>query len=112
MASKRTNRRKYQKSRSTRTYKSKGGYRKKSKSGKRKSAKRKTYKRKTKGNKKQKGGFKTCSLGYAMVKGMEVPAINNVEGNIQFNDVYARLNSGTCNSAVNGGNNHPVLKTH
>jgi hypothetical protein len=107
---KRTNNvRKYKKrysktSRRSRTYKSRRGYKKsisKRKSGKRKSGKRK-----------QKGGYKSCSLGYAMVKGMEVPAINNVEGSIQFDNAYAKLNSGTCNSITNNGVNHPVLKTH
>ena len=69
-------------------------------------------KRKNRKSKSQKGGYKTCSLGYAMVKGMEVPAINNVEGELQFNDVYARLNTGNCNAANNnGGVNHPVVKT-
>jgi hypothetical protein len=67
--------------------------------------------KKKKHNAGQNGGFKTCSLGYAMVKGMNIPAINNVEGEVNFNDVYARLNSsGNCKLAGNGVN-HPVLQT-
>lgn len=85
-------------------------------SGKRKNKGKLSFlkrRRKNKKSKSQKGGFKSCSLGYAMVQGMDVPAINNVEGDIQFNDVYARLNSGNCNVANNnGGVNHPVLKTN
>jgi len=71
----------------------------------------KSSKSKNMKKKKQKGGSKSCSLGYAMVKGMNVPAINNVEGDLRFNDVYARLNGGNCKPVENVVN-HPVLKTH
>jgi hypothetical protein len=61
---------------------------------------------------KQTGGG--CSLGYAMVKGMNIPAINNVEGDITHQDTYARLN-GNSNCVLAGNNNasmnHPKLNT-
>ena len=67
---------------------------------------------KAKRNYKQKGG-KACSLGYAMVKGMEIPAINNVPGDIKFEDTYARLNinSDSCAPVASGYVPHPTVKT-
>jgi len=62
-------------------------------------------------NRKQSGGS-GCSLGYAMVKGMQVPAINNVDGEINFSNSYAKLNeNASCNTESNNSLNHPVLKT-
>lgn len=63
---------------------------------------------------KQFGGYKNCSLGYAMVSGMKVPAINNVEGSIDFNNTYGRLNvtSGNNCQVNSSGVNHPVLAKH
>lgn len=67
---------------------------------------------KAKRNYKQKGG-KACSLGYAMVKGLEIPAINNVPGDIKFEDTYARLNvnSNSCSPVAEGSVPHPTIKT-
>jgi hypothetical protein len=81
---------------------------KKSKSDKRIT---KSLPKKRRKSSRQKGGFKGCSLGYAMVKGMGVPSINNVEGELNFNDVYAKLNSGTNCKLAGNSVNHPVLKT-
>jgi hypothetical protein len=71
----------------------------------------KLLERKKNKSSKQKGGFKNCSLGYAMVKGMNVPAINNIEGELNFNDVYARLNDGSNCKLAENSINHPVLQT-
>lgn len=64
---------------------------------------------KNKKHHKQLGGG--CSLGYAMVKGMQIPAINNVDGGIEFKNTYAKLNNGgNCNLGNNV--NHPTLNTY
>lgn len=74
-------------------------------SSKRSRSKNKSHKK----NKKQSGGYKTCSLGYAMVPGMTVPAINNVDGSIDFPDVYAPIGTQTsCNTSSNVVS-HPTI---
>ena len=64
---------------------------------------------KAKRNYKQKGG-KVCSLGYAMVKGIQIPAINNVPGEIKFDDIYGRLNNGDCAPSIDM-TSHPIIKS-
>jgi hypothetical protein len=97
--------------RSSKRVNSKRSFKKKTtKQAQQKNKKKRNSKPKSKSHK-QKGGFKSCNLGYAMVQGMNLPAINNVPGEINFNDVYGRLNNnGNCNLA--GNTNHPVINTN
>ncbi len=74
----------------------------------RKNNSNKKNKKNRKSKSRQNGGYKNCSLGYAMVQGMSVPAINNVEGEINFPDVYAPLKNNV--SCVSNSVNHPVLQ--
>lgn len=116
-SNKRSNKRKYsskQKSSSKRKLTKKSSKRKlsKGKKIKKKSAsKAKQNLAKCKRNRKQKGGFKTCSLGYAMVKGMTIPEINNVPGEINFSDTYAKLNNSSCASLNGAVAAHPIINT-
>lgn len=71
-------------------------------------------KRKTKTHQtKHKGGYKNTTLGYAMVSGMTVPAINNVAGDINFPDTYAPINNNvSCSSSMcsaSNSANHPTI---
>ena len=73
-------------------------------------------KRKTKSSRKinkHKGGYRNTTLGYAMVSGMTVPAINNVDGEINFPDTYAPIkNNVSCSSSSCSASNplnHPTI---
>lgn len=59
----------------------------------------------------KKGGGKNCSLGFAMVPGIEIDGIRGMTNNIDFPDEYARLNNNDCQPIGDSHETHPKIRT-